>query len=76
MVPEEFALHSVMIGAATRLSTERAPEVVAKKEGGWSSNAFTVYVRENMKHPAWASEVLGHGAGEYERELGQRTRRG
>ena len=32
-----------------------------------------VYVRVGMEDPVWVSEVLGEGAGEYERQPGQGT---
>jgi len=76
LIPEEFALHSGRIGGATRLAANRVPEAVIKKEGRWSSDAFMVYVRANMEDPVWVSEVLGDGAGEYERQPGQGTRWG
>lgn len=76
LIPEEFALHSGRIGGATRLAAKRVPEAVIKKEGRWSSDAFMVYVRANMEDPVWVSEVLGGGAGEYERQPGQGTRWG
>ena len=76
LIPEEFALHSGRIGGATRLAARRVPEAVIKKEGRWSSDAFMVYVRANMEDPVWVSEVLEHGAGEFERQPGQGTRWG
>ena len=33
-----------------------------------------VYVGANMEDSVWVSEVLGDGAGEYERQQGQGTR--
>ena len=72
----DFTLHSGRIWAGTRLAETRVPEAVIKKEGRWSSDAFTAYVRENMEDPVWVSEVLGEGAGEYERQAGQGTRWG
>ena len=76
LIPEEFALHSGRIGGATRLAARGVPEAVIKKEGRWWSDSFMVYVRANMEDPVWVSEVLEHGAWEFERQPGQGTRWG
>ena len=73
LIPEEFALRSGRIEVATRLAAKRVPEAVIKKEGMWSSDAIMVYIRANMEDPIWAAEVLGDGAGEYERQSGKGT---
>ena len=75
-VPEAFSLHSGRIGGGTRLAEKRVPEAMITKEERWSSDVFMVYVRANMEDPVWVSEVLGEGAGEYERQPGQGTRWG
>ena len=76
LIPDEFALHSGRIGGATRLAARGVPEAVIKKEGRWSSDSFMVYVRVNTEDPVWVSEVLEHGAREFERQPGQGTRWG
>ena len=73
-IPEDFALYSGKKGGATRLAAKRVPEAMIKQEGRWSSDAFMVYVRANTEYPVWVSEVLGEGAGEYDRQPGQGTR--
>ena len=76
LIPEESTLHLGRVGGATRLAARGVPESVIKKEGKWSSDSFMVYVRANMEDPVWVSEVLEHGAREFERQPGQWTRWG
>ena len=76
LIPEEFAFHSRRIGGATRLAARGVPEVVIKKEERWPSDSFIVYARANMEDPVWVSEVLEHGAWEFERQPRQGTRWG
>ena len=76
LISEEVALHSGRIGGATRLAARGVPEAVKKKEGRWSSDSFMVYVRANMEDPVWVSEVLEHGAREFERQPAQGARWG
>ena len=76
LIPEEFALHSKILGGATQLAARGVPEAVIKKKRSWSSDSFMVYIRANMEDPVWVSEVLEHGAGEFERQPGQGARWG
>lgn len=41
---------------------------VIQKEGRWRSEAYRVYVRANMEHPALVSGSLEARAGEYDRQ--------
>ena len=76
LIPDEFGLHSGRTGGATRLAARGVPEAVIKKEGRGSSDSFMVSVRANMEDPVRVSEVLEHGAWEFERQPGQGTRWG
>ena len=67
LIPEEFALHSERLGGATRLAVRGILEAVLMKGGRWSSDSFTVYVRADLEDPIWVSEVMEHGAQEFER---------
>ena len=51
LVPEECALDSGTIRGAVGLAAMGVSPLVIQREGRWSSRAFMVYVRANMKDP-------------------------
>ena len=73
LIPEEFALHSGRIGAATKLAAEGVSDAVIQREGRSGSYAFMRYATANMERPVWVSEVLVERGG-CDRQLGRGTR--
>lgn len=57
--PEEFALHSGRIGAATQLAENGMSDSAIMAAGRWKSTAFMVYIRPSIGEAQRVSEVLG-----------------
>ena len=50
--PDEFALHSLLIRAATTLAAgEDKAEQVIQREGRWRSDTCKVYTRNDIENP-------------------------
>ena len=57
--PDEFALHSLLIRAATMLAAgEDIAERVIQREGRWRSDAYKAYTRNDIEDPTGVSRKL------------------
>ena len=73
--PEHFALHSLWIGGAITLATGGdVPEVAMQREGGWRSDVFEIYTRNNMADSRLVSRKLGDASRGVERQPGEGTK--
>ena len=73
--PERFALHSLRIGGATTLAAGGdVPEVAIQREGGWRSDVFKIYTRNNMADSRLVSRKLGDASRGVERQPGEGTK--
>ena len=73
--PEHFALHSLRIGGATTLAAGGdVPEVAIQREGGWRSDVFKIYTRNNMADSRLVSRKLGDASRGVERQPGEGTK--
>ena len=73
--PEHFALHSLRIGGATSLAAGGdVSEVAIQREGGWRSDVFKIYTRDNMADSRLASRKLGDVSRGVERQPGEGTK--
>ena len=73
--PEQFALHSLRIGGATTLAAGGdVPEVAIQREGGWRSDVFKIYIRNNMADSRLVSRKLGDASRGVERQPGEGTK--
>ena len=73
--PEHFALHSLRIGGAITLATGGdVPEVAMQREGGWRSDVFEIYTRNNMADSRLVSRKLGDASRGVERQPGEGTK--
>lgn len=56
--PMQYALHSGRIGAASCLAATGMSDATIMIAGRWKSDAFKVYVRQNMEHAKQVSAAL------------------
>lgn len=56
--PDLFGTHSMRVGGATTLAHAGEPARIIKKAGRWRSDAFMIYVRDNMADFARISRAL------------------
>ena len=57
--PDEFALHSLLLKAATTLAAgEDIAERVILREGRWRSDAYNAYTGNNIEDPTRVSRKL------------------
>ena len=72
--PDEFALHSLRIGAATTLAAGGdIAERVIQREGRWRSDAYKMYTRNNIKDSTRVSRKLASAKVARERQPGEGT---
>ena len=70
--PEHFSLRSLRIGGATTLAAGGDfPEVAIQREGGWRSDVFKIYTRNNMANSRLVSRKLGDASRGVERHPGE-----
>ena len=73
--PEHFSLHSLRIGGAITLAAGGdVPEVAIQREGGWRSDVFKIYTRNNMADSRLVSRKLGDASRGVERQPGEGTK--
>ena len=73
--PEYFALHSLRIGGTTTLAAGGdVPEVAIQREGGWRSDVFKIYTRNNMADSRLVSRKLGDASRGVKRQPGEGTK--
>ena len=72
--PEHFAYHSFRIGGATTLTAGGdVPKVEIQREGGWRSDVFKIYTRNNMADSRLVSRKSGDASRGVERQPGEGT---
>ena len=73
--PEHFSLHSLRIGGATTLAAGGdVPQVAIQREGGWRSDVFKIYTRNNMADSRLVSRKLGDASRGVERQPEEGTK--
>ena len=74
--PSDFALHSLLIEAATKLAARGdVPDRKIQREGCWArdSNTFTIYTKGNTVDSRKVSKKLAQVDNAVPRQLGQGT---